>query len=29
LVRSLEGFARFLPVIDLFHGQTLSVAALA
>jgi predicted AAA+ superfamily ATPase len=29
LVRNLEGFARFLPVAGLFHGQTLSVASLA
>jgi predicted AAA+ superfamily ATPase len=29
LVRNLPGFARFLPVAALFHGQVLSVAALA
>lgn len=29
LVRNLPGFARFLPVAALFHGQTLNVAALA
>lgn len=29
LVRSLPGFARFLPVASLFHGQTLSAASLA
>jgi len=28
-VRNLAGFARFLPVAALFHGQTLSVAGLA
>lgn len=29
LVRNLPGFARFLPVAAIFHGQTLNVAALA
>jgi predicted AAA+ superfamily ATPase len=29
LVRSLPGFARFLPIAALFHGQTLNVAGLA
>ena len=29
LVRSLPGFARFLPVAALFHGQTLNTASLA
>ena len=29
LVRNLEGFARFLPVAGLLHGQSLSVASLA
>ncbi len=29
LVRNLPGFARFLPVASLFHGQVLSVAGLA
>ncbi len=29
VVRNLPGFARFLPVAALFHGQTLSVASLA
>jgi uncharacterized protein len=29
LVRNLPGFARFLPVAALFHGQVLSVASLA
>jgi predicted AAA+ superfamily ATPase len=29
LVRNLPGFVRFLPIAALFHGQTLSVAALA
>jgi predicted AAA+ superfamily ATPase len=29
LVRNLPGFARFLPVAALFHGQTLNVASLA
>jgi uncharacterized protein len=29
LVRNLPGFARFLPVAALFHGQVLNVAALA
>jgi len=29
LVRNLPGFARFLPVAALFHGQTLNVAGLA
>ncbi len=29
LVRNLPGFARFLPVAALFHGQTLNLAALA
>jgi predicted AAA+ superfamily ATPase len=29
LVRSLPGFARFLPVASLFHAQTLSVASLS
>jgi predicted AAA+ superfamily ATPase len=29
LVRSLPGFARFLPVAALFHGQSLNVAGLA
>ena len=29
LVRNLAGFARFLPVAALFHGQTLSVASAA
>jgi len=29
LVRNLPGFARFLPVAAIFHGQVLSVAALA
>ena len=29
LVRNLPGFARFLPVAALFHGQVLSVAGLA
>ncbi|MEW6219129.1 MAG: DUF4143 domain-containing protein [Thermodesulfobacteriota bacterium] len=29
LVRNLPGFARFLPVAALFHGQLLSVAGLA
>ena len=29
LVRNLPGFARFLPLAALFHGQTLNVASLA
>jgi len=29
LVRNLPGFARFLPVAALFHGQTINVASLA
>ena len=29
MVRNLPGFARFLPVAALFHGQTLNVAGLA
>lgn len=29
LVRNLPGFARFLPVAALFHGQTLNIASLA
>jgi predicted AAA+ superfamily ATPase len=29
LVRNLPGFARFLPVAALFHGQTLNVSGLA
>jgi predicted AAA+ superfamily ATPase len=29
LVRSLPGFARFLPVAALFHGQTINVANIA
>src|SRR5262245_23458623 len=29
LVRNLPGFVRFLPIAALFHGQTLSTAALA
>jgi uncharacterized protein len=29
LVRNLPGFARFLPIAALFHGQVLSVAGLA
>ena len=29
LVRNLPGFARFLPVAALFHGQTLNTASLA
>jgi predicted AAA+ superfamily ATPase len=29
LVRSLEGFARFLPVAGILHGQSVSVSALA
>lgn len=29
LVRSLEGFARFLPIAGILHGQTVSVASLA
>jgi hypothetical protein len=29
LVRNLPGFARFLPVAAVFHGQVLSVAGLA
>lgn len=29
LVRNLPGFARFLPVASLFHGQVLNAAALA
>ncbi|MBI1816122.1 MAG: ATP-binding protein [Deltaproteobacteria bacterium] len=29
LVRSLPGFARFLPIAALFHGQTLNTATLA
>ena len=29
LVRNLAGFARFLPVAGLFHGQTLNVASAA
>ena len=29
LVRNLPGFARFLPIAALFHGQNLSVASLA
>ncbi len=29
LVRNLAGFARFLPVASLFHGQVLNAAALA
>jgi predicted AAA+ superfamily ATPase len=29
IVRNLPGFARFLPIAALFHGQTLSVAGLA
>jgi len=28
LVRNLPGFARFLPIAALFHGQTLSIASL-
>src|SRR4029453_17560515 len=27
--RNLPGFARFLPIAGLFHGQTLNVSALA
>jgi len=29
LVRNLPGFARFLPVASLFHGQVLSISSLA
>ncbi len=29
IVRNLPGFARFLPVAALFHGQTLNIAGLA
>lgn len=29
LVRNLSGFARFLPVASLFHGQVLSISGLA
>lgn len=29
LVRNLPGFARFLPVAALFHGQTINVSAIA
>lgn len=29
LVRNLPGFARFLPIAALFHGQTLSIAGLS
>ena len=29
LVRNLPGFARFLPIAALFHGQTINVSALA
>lgn len=29
LVRNLPGFARFLPVAALFHGQVLNIAGLA
>lgn len=29
LVRNLPGFARFLPLAALFHGQTLNIASLA
>ena len=29
LVRNLPGFARFLPVAALFHGQTLNISSLA
>jgi len=29
LVRNLPGFARFLPVVALFHGQTINVANIA
>ena len=29
LVRNLPGFARFLPVAALFHGQTINVASIA
>ena len=29
IVRNLAGFARFLPVAGLFHGQTVNVSALA
>jgi predicted AAA+ superfamily ATPase len=29
LVRNLPGFVRFLPIAALFHGQTISVAAIA
>ncbi|MBN1115549.1 MAG: ATP-binding protein [Oligoflexia bacterium] len=29
IVRNLSGFARFLPVAGLFHGQTLNVSSLA
>jgi predicted AAA+ superfamily ATPase len=29
LVRNLPGFARFLPIAALFHGQTINVASLA
>jgi uncharacterized protein len=29
IVRNLPGFARFLPIAALFHGQTLSIAGLA
>lgn len=29
LVRNLPGYARFLPIAALFHGQTLNVASLA
>ncbi len=29
LVRNLSGFARFLPIAALFHGQTLNVSSLA
>jgi len=29
LVRNLPGFARFLPIAALFHGQTINIAALS
>lgn len=29
LVRNLPGFARFLPIAALFHGQVVNVAGLA
>lgn len=29
LVRNLEGFARFLPVMSLFHGQSINLSSIA